>query len=356
MTFNKKGVELAGIMEDEIKALYKTSQEVEHVKLLLREAEEQTKRKEIKITRKIRPLHKFAAKLKTVFKYGLHWSKPFYPLRLARNILLSRLYRLLRLNRYVLRGCEFDITFKCNFSCKHCSVARLDESTARRELEIKDYEKIVKEAMKLGATSFGLEGGEPFVKKDWDKIIEICRPKHNHIIISTNGFLFDEEKAERCAELGVDTINFSLDNGIPDLHDLFRRKKGSYERFMKAIDLCKRYKIKPIINTVVHKNNLYTEGFRKILDFAEENKILVCVLFAKPLGSFKDDDSMLDDDDFEAYEKIAQPYACAFVHHDTQAAYCSKGCNGTKEMLQFTPYGDVMNCAHMHQCNGRIPG
>ena len=208
--------------------------------------------------------------------------------------------------------------------------------------------------MELGATSFGLEGGEPFVRKDWDKIIEVCRPDYNHIIISSNGFLFDEEKASRCAELGVDTINFSLDNGIPELHDLFRRKKGSYARIMKAIDLCQEYGIKPIINTVVHKNNLYTKGFRNILDFAERRRILVCVLFAKPLGSFKDDDSILDEDDFKAYEKIVRPYACAFVHHDTEAAYGSKGCNGTKEMLQFTPYGDVMHCAHMHVYFGNV--
>ncbi len=72
--------------------------------------------------------------------------------------------------------------------------------------------------MELGATTFGLEDGEPFVTKDWDKIIEACRPKYNHVIISTNGYLFDEKKAKRCTELGVDTINLSLDSGIPELH------------------------------------------------------------------------------------------------------------------------------------------
>lgn len=345
---------ISDLTKEEIKAIYKTPQEFGRVVSLLKEAEEQSRRKEIKVTRKVRPLHKFLTKWEIMFKYGIHWSKPFYPLRLARNILLSRLYVLLGINKYVLRGCEFDITFKCNFSCSHCSVARLDESSTRKELEPEDYKKLVKEAMKLGATSFGIEGGEPFVKKDWDKIVEACRPKYNHIIISTNGFLFDEEKAKKCAELGISTVNLSLDNGIPELHDLFRRKKGSFARVMDAIELCKKYKIKVVLNTVVHKKNLYTEGLRKILELGEKEKILVNILFVKAVGSFQGDDSMLDDDDFKAYDEITKPYSCAFVHHDTQVAYGSCGCNGTKEMMQFTPYGDGMNCAHMHIYFGNV--
>ncbi len=345
---------ISDVTEQEIREVFKAPEEIERAKMILRQAEEESLKKEIIITRKVRPLYNKLSKLRWMFYYGIHWSKPFYPFRLARNILLSRYYVYTGKKKFVLRGCEFDITFKCNFTCSHCSTARLDKDINKKILEPEDYKNIVKQAMKLGATSFGLEGGEPFMNKDWGAIIEACRGKYNHILISTNGWLFNEKTAKKCSELGVDTINFSLDNGIPEIHDLFRKKKGSFDRVMNAIKLCRKYGIKVIINTVVHKHNLYTEGFRRILEFGDREKIMIHCLFAKSIGNFKGNSSMLDSEDFKAFDKIVEPYPYAFVHHDTQAAYGAHGCNGTKEMMQFTPYGDTMNCANMHIYFGNV--
>jgi len=338
----------------QIESLYKIPEDIERVKGIIIKAQEETNARHIAVAKKIKSPFKLMVKFKIMLKYGIHWSKPFYPFRLIRNVFLSRLYRLLNLNKFVLRGCEFDITFKCNFSCSHCSIARLDESATRKELSPSDYEDIVAQAMKLGATSFGVEGGELFVRKDWDTIIKACRPRYNHIIVTTNGYLFNEENAAKCAELGVDTVNISIDSGIPELHDLFRRKKGSYQRAIKAVELCRKYHMKPVICTVIHKQNLYTRGLVKLLEFGEENKILVHLQFAKAIGNFKGNDSMLDDEDFREFEKLVKPYFYTFVHHDTQISYGGRGCNATKEILQFTPYGDVMHCANMHIYFGNI--
>jgi MoaA/NifB/PqqE/SkfB family radical SAM enzyme len=216
-----------------------------------------------------------------------------------------------------------------------------------------DYARVVKEAMALGATTFGLEGGEPFIFKGWESVIEACQPWKNHIIISTNGFLFDEKKARRCAELGVDTINFSLDSGIPELHDAFRRQAGSFKRVVEGIGLCKKYGINPLINTVVHKGNLYTDGFIQLLEFAEKEKVLINTLLAKGVGNFKDKDAVLSPEDLSNYQQIVRPYH--YVRRHLAFNYAGKfGCPGTKEMINMTPYGDVMNCANMHIYFGNV--
>ncbi len=347
---------ILGITLDELRTIYKDEKEVGRVKNLLLEAEQETKEKNIIILRKERPLYKKYVALKNTVYYGIHWSKPFYPLRVGRNVLLSKFYRYFNINRFVFRGCEFALTFKCNFTCSHCLCERLDESGERKELNPEDYARIVKQAMKLGATSYGLEGGEPFINSKWEEIIKACKPKYNHLIISTNGYMFNEERAKKCAELGVDTINFSLDSGISELHDVFRRKKGSFERVMRGVKYARKYGLKIIFNSVVHKNNLYTRGFRELLEIGEKNKIMVNILFAKELGAFKDSGCMLNGEDFSAYEKITAPYAYACIHHDTRVKYNygNTGCHGTKEMTNFTPYGDVMNCALMHIYLGNI--
>ncbi|MBF0179308.1 MAG: radical SAM protein [Magnetococcales bacterium] len=340
-----------------IDSLYPDPVEAQRVREILAESERQSQLKEIRVIRQTPPWLKKARIYHKLFKYGLHFSKPLFLVRLARNMILAKIYAILKIDKHILRGCEFCPTFHCNFDCSHCLCKELQERSTRREMDVEDYRRVVKEAMKLGATAFGIEGGEPFVKKNWDKIIEACKPRWNHINITTNGYLFDEPRARRCAELGVTVVAFSIDNGVPELHDLFRRKRDSFARAMKGIELCKRYGIKPIINTVVHKKNLYTDGLLKLLEFAEEEHILLHLIFAKAVGNFKDDRAlMLDDDDFKAFRHIIAPYGFAHLHHDTETVHVGKrgGCPGTKEVLNFTPYGDVIHCALMHIYFGNV--
>ncbi len=339
--------------EDDIKAITKTQEEANKVRKLLDEAEEQSRKKEIRVTRKGNRFVKHITLFRIYFKYGIHWRKPLYPIRLARNIILGKLYNLFGIKKYVLRGLEFAVTFNCNFRCNHCLCDRINEAGKRREMNADDYRNIVKQAMKLGATTFGLEGGEPFVCKEWEEIVKACNPGYNHVIISTNGYLFDEEKAKKCAKLGVDTINFSMDSGIPEIHDAFRRQRGSFKRVVNGIRLCKKYGIKVILNTVVHKGNLYTDGFIKLLDFAGKEKVLVNTLLAKGVGNFKDKDVLLEPEDLEALQKICRPYN--YVQRHLAYNYGKQfGCPGTKEMINLTPYGDIMNCANMHIYQGNV--
>ncbi|MEO5370886.1 MAG: radical SAM protein [Magnetococcus sp. DMHC-1] len=320
---------------------------------MLKKAKEETAKRQIIRVRQEEPLNKFLTLWRIRFRYGIHWSKPFYPFRLARNVLLGKTYNFLNLKKYVLRGIEFAGTYRCNFRCHHCLCIRLDESDKRREMEPPDYERVVKEAMDLGATTFGLEGGEPFVSQYWAEILEACQSRYNHIVISTNGFLFDEEKAKKCAELGVDTINFSLDSGVAEMHDLFRIRYGSFNKVMEGIALCRKYGIKVIINSVVHKENIYTEHYRDLLDFCEREKLLINTLFAKGVGNFKDKDVMMNEDDIKAYHELIRPYN--WVQRHLNYNYGKQfGCPGTKEMINMTPYGDVLNCANMHIYMGSV--
>jgi len=302
--------------EADIIKMYKTPDEIERVKRIFESAELQTNRKEtLNTAGKPNRLKKFIIHWKIRFKYGIHWRKKFFLFRVIRNYGLSFLYRFFFKNKHVFRGIEFDLTFKCNMKCHHCLCAELDESHNKKELEPDEYERVVKEAMKLGAHTFGLEGGEPFMAKNWEEILQRMKPFTNHIIISSNGLMLDEKLVIKCAESGVDTINLSLDSGIPELHDVFRRKKGSFEKVIKAIELCKKYKIKVMLNTCLHKGNIYTEGLLKLLELAEREKLLVNILFAKGVGAFREKDSMLSDEDIQSFLRIAEPYNYWHIHH-----------------------------------------
>ncbi len=139
-------------MRDQINEIARTPEEVSKIEYMLKVAEEQSRKKVIKITRKPDPTKKFITLWRNRFHYGIHWRKPLYPFRLVRNVIKGKIY---------------------------------------------------------------------------------------NIFISTNGYMFNDKRAKRCAELGVSTIYFCLDSGYPELHDLFRRKIGSFEKVMNGIKLCR---------------------------------------------------------------------------------------------------------------------
>lgn len=348
-----KNICLFETMRGQIDEISEIPTESLKIEKMLHEAHVQSKDKEVMPKRRRNRLKRYMVLWRNRFYYGIHWKKPLYPLRLARNVILGKFYNFFGIKKFVLRGIEFAVTYRCNFRCNHCLCSRIEESEKRKEMVPNDYARVVESAMKLGCITFGIEGGEPFVSSIWEEIIKACKPKYNHIIISTNGYLFNLKKARKCAELGVDTINFSLDSGYREIHDLFRRKRGSFEKVVEGIELCRKFGIKVIINTVVHKGNLYTEHFRELLEMCERERILVNTLFAKGVGNFKGKDVLLDEEDMKAYEKIIAPYN--YVQRHLNYNYGKQfGCPGTKEMINMTPYGDVLNCANMHIYFGNV--
>jgi len=252
----------------------------------------------------------------------------------------------------VLRGIDFAVTYACNFNCDHCYAKKLKDKN-RALMTIEDYRRVCNEAMKLGCLCFSLQGGEVFFRKDWEDIIKAFRPDYNHILLTTNGSLITEELVIRLKELGLDTLYFSVDSGIAEEHDEFRKHKGSFKKIMKAVGYCKNHKMKIVFNTCVTKQSLYSEGLRKLLDFTHKNRILVETIFARCLGNFDGrHEFMLDDDDVGYYYELRKNYP--FVVRDLDNNYGKWGCPTVKEVLYITAYGDVCPCPFSHIVLGNI--
>jgi len=87
-----------------------------------------------------------------------------------------------------------------------------------------------------------------------------------------------------------------------------------------------------------------------------KKKILVNLLFAKSVGEFHDKDVMLDDEDFDNFGKIVSNYNYWSIHHSgtLKSNHGEEGCPGLKEMINMTPYGDVLTCANNHIYLGNV--
>jgi MoaA/NifB/PqqE/SkfB family radical SAM enzyme len=159
-------------------------------------------------------------------------------------------------------------TNRCNLNCPYCPNALprwKGEFKETDELSTKEWEKIVKEGLKLGVKEWSIiGGGEPFLRKDVVmNTIKLVKNFHDtECEVITNGTLIDENTSKKIVEFGLDRILISIDGPNEKIHDSLRRVKGAFKRatyFIKNVNKWKKMmkKEKPYIkiNMVINKKN-----------------------------------------------------------------------------------------------------
>ena len=140
----------------------------------------------------------------------------------------------------MLDGCQPHLRLKinrslCNFHCAHCCeepymtrdvVKRTGEKDPRRQMTNDDYRALSEAADEAGIFRFVLTGGEALMDRNLESLIEALDPMKHLIILDTNGWSFDEEKAKWFAGVGGYKAQISLDSMIEEEHAVFAVKKG----------------------------------------------------------------------------------------------------------------------------------
>lgn len=101
---------------------------------------------------------------------------------------------------------------RCNLACGYCN--EYDDFSAPVPLEIMN--RRIDKLAELGTTVITISGGEPLLHPDLEKIIQRIR---QYGIISTlisNGYLMTRERIEKLNQSGLDHLQISIDNVLPD--------------------------------------------------------------------------------------------------------------------------------------------
>jgi MoaA/NifB/PqqE/SkfB family radical SAM enzyme len=118
----------------------------------------------------------------------------------------------------------------------------------------------------LGVLALSFTGGEPTLRKDLPDLVYHTGINHGFMNgIASNGYfipkLFKEHKLE-----GLDYIVLSLDYPSAEQHDNLRGIK-TFDKVLESIRLAEKNNVKPVISTVVMKNNL--RYLKEMCDLAE---------------------------------------------------------------------------------------
>lgn len=250
----------------------------------------------------------------------------------------------------------------CNFHCAHCCeepyMSRdLKKKTGtldpRPQMSLEDYRKLSQEADDFGIFRFVLTGGEALLDKNLDKLIDALDPQKHLIILDTNGWTFDTEKAKWFASLGGYKAQISLDSMIEAEHDSFRGKKGSYKRVMRALAASKEAGLELLISTCIIKDRVFTQEFEDLCSFCKTEDIPLYVTLAKPVGTAREQDSWVCTKKDVDHLKLLENKYNIFTH--MTPSYGQPGrCITVKGINTVNHDGEIIPCPYMDLSIGNV--
>lgn len=139
----------------------------------------------------------------------------------------------------------FFVTSKCNSNCKHCF--NKINLNSKNDLNL-DEIKLISQNLPDFKTLL-LSGGEPFLRKELAKIVELFYFQNNisNLSIPTNGFLSNQiyemtkQILDFCPKIKL-TLNFSID-GLEKIQDSLRGVEKSFANCLKSLTLLQELKV-----------------------------------------------------------------------------------------------------------------
>jgi MoaA/NifB/PqqE/SkfB family radical SAM enzyme len=101
---------------------------------------------------------------------------------------------------------------RCNLACTYCN--EFDDFS--KPISLETMKRRIDDLARLGTSIITLSGGEPLLHPELDEIIAHIR---QHPIIAgliTNGYLLTAERIQRLNRAGLDHLQISIDNVMPD--------------------------------------------------------------------------------------------------------------------------------------------
>ena len=101
---------------------------------------------------------------------------------------------------------------RCNLACKYCN----EYDDFSKPIPLETMKRRVDDLARLGTTIVTLSGGEPLLHPELDEIIAHMRKYPIIVGMITNGYLLTAERIQRLNRAGLDHLQISIDNVMPD--------------------------------------------------------------------------------------------------------------------------------------------
>lgn len=168
----------------------------------------------------------------------------------------------------------FELTYNCNEMCVHCfnpGAARNSEEKSfrknREEINIDQYESLIKDLDRLGVYKIILTGGDPFVKPGIWKLINLISKTNIVFDIYTNGLAL-LGRTEKLSKFWPLSVGLSIYSGDDDVHNAITRVPNSLEKSLSVAKELSSYGIPLYFKCPIMSHN--ATSYYKVVELAKK--------------------------------------------------------------------------------------
>jgi len=250
----------------------------------------------------------------------------------------------------------------CNMKCEHCCeepymtrdlIKRTGAKDPRPQMNLDDYKRLSDECDELGLFRFVITGGEALLDKTLGDLIITLDPFKHLIILDTNGYYFDAEKAKWFSQLGGYKVQISLDSFNREEHDQFRNTPGAYDRALNAFKVAKQEGLELLLSTCLVRDRVFSPEFENLIEYCAAEEIPLYVTLAKPVGTAREHDEWVcTKRDVDKLKELEDKHNI-FTHMTPNYGQPGK-CITVKGINTVNHDGEIIPCPYMDLSIGNV--
>ena len=163
----------------------------------------------------------------------------------------------------------WNVTNRCNLSCKHCYIEAKDEEH-KGELTTQEAKRFIDDLGKMKIPVLLFSGGEPLLRGDIYQLAAGADKKGIRPVLSTNGTLISRQVAKELRMSGFKYVGVSLD-GLEQIHDDFRNRVGAFQLALKGLENAMEAGLKVGVRFTISEKN--KDDLPQVLDLVAERGI-----------------------------------------------------------------------------------
>ena len=163
---------------------------------------------------------------------------------------------------------DLNVTARCNLRCDFCSVPVKPVTERCDELSLDEIRDVLAQLDRLGTQVVRVVGGEPFVRRDIEGILQALGGHGFFSSVLTNATVLKARHLDVVRDCGVDAVSFSVDGHTAELHDASRGMPRAFERLTAMVEKCNSLGIRHRMMTAVTSATL--PHLRALCQFAAQ--------------------------------------------------------------------------------------
>ncbi len=149
----------------------------------------------------------------------------------------------------------WSVTGNCNLRCRHCYIS--SDENKYGEVSLEKCREVIRQCREANVDMVALTGGEPLVRKDFWKIVDMLSENHITLLqVFTNGIAVDEKFMDEFQSRDLHPNCFMLSFDGVNCHDWLRGVKGAEKKAVAAIKLIRSRGYEVTVSTSLHNGNI----------------------------------------------------------------------------------------------------